>query len=394
MLVSTRALARAACFALAATAPVLTFAPIPAVAQVAVDVRVKIAPPALVEYQQPVIPGPGYIWTPGYWAWDEADADYYWVSGAWVQPPQVGLYWTPGYWAWNSGVYVFNAGYWGPAVGFYGGIDYGYGYTSQGYYGGRWRGGVFEYNRSVNNISNVRITNVYEEPAPRSASQTRVSFNGGQGGVNARPTQEQMAAAKEPHVEATVAQTQQMRVAQQDRQSHFKANEGKPSEATAVRSEERPASAGAGESKAVPEPPAKPAMNEETKSRSEEPSTAAKPAEKEPNSKPIEKSEAQSPKEEHPANHAEAERPADKPMERTEADRPKTEAPAAKAEAERPAEKPEMKAEERKPDQEQPARAVEKTPPEKMGAPRAAQARHPEGQHAEGSPEKKEPQKD
>ena len=24
---------------------------------------------ALPVYEQPVIPGPGYIWTPGYWAW-------------------------------------------------------------------------------------------------------------------------------------------------------------------------------------------------------------------------------------------------------------------------------------------------------------------------------------
>ena len=31
-------------------------------------VSVGIAPPALPVYTQPVIPGPGYIWTPGYWA--------------------------------------------------------------------------------------------------------------------------------------------------------------------------------------------------------------------------------------------------------------------------------------------------------------------------------------
>ena len=30
------------------------------------------------------LPGPGYIWTPGYWAYDPADG-YYWVPGTWVR---------------------------------------------------------------------------------------------------------------------------------------------------------------------------------------------------------------------------------------------------------------------------------------------------------------------
>ena len=91
--------------------------------------------------EQPPLPGPGYIWTPGYWAW--GDDGYFWVPGTWVEPPQVGLLWTPGYWGWNSGRYIFNAGYWGPEVGFYGGIDYGFGYGGIGYEGGFWRGREF-----------------------------------------------------------------------------------------------------------------------------------------------------------------------------------------------------------------------------------------------------------
>jgi len=39
--------------------------------------------------------------------------------------------------------YVFHVGYWGPVVGFYGGIDYGYGYVGRGYYGGRWTAIIF-----------------------------------------------------------------------------------------------------------------------------------------------------------------------------------------------------------------------------------------------------------
>ena len=32
-------------------------------------ILISIAPPMLPVYEQPVIPGAGYIWTPGYWAW-------------------------------------------------------------------------------------------------------------------------------------------------------------------------------------------------------------------------------------------------------------------------------------------------------------------------------------
>src|SRR5262252_7478725 len=51
-------------------------------AQVAVGVSIRIGPPALPVYPQPVCPGAGYIWTPGYWAY--GPAGYYWVPGTWV----------------------------------------------------------------------------------------------------------------------------------------------------------------------------------------------------------------------------------------------------------------------------------------------------------------------
>ena len=38
-------------------------------AQVSVGVSIHIGPPALPVYVQPVCPGDGYIWKPGYWAW-------------------------------------------------------------------------------------------------------------------------------------------------------------------------------------------------------------------------------------------------------------------------------------------------------------------------------------
>jgi hypothetical protein len=65
-------------------------------------------PPELPSYEQPPIPEPGYMWTPGYWA--GGPYGYFWVPGTWVQPPAVGLLWTPGYWGWRDGIYVWNAG--------------------------------------------------------------------------------------------------------------------------------------------------------------------------------------------------------------------------------------------------------------------------------------------
>ena len=118
-------------------------------------------PPELPSYEQPPIPEPGYMWTPGYWA--GGPYGYFWVPGTWVQPPAVGLLWTPGYWGWRDGIYVWNAGYWGPHIGFYGGVNYGFGYGGIGYEGGRWDNGVFAYNRTVNNFGGVTITNVYEK---------------------------------------------------------------------------------------------------------------------------------------------------------------------------------------------------------------------------------------
>src|SRR5664279_2792598 len=69
------------------------------------------APPAIPDYQQPLAPGDGYIWTPGYWAY--GDNGYYWVEGAWVEPPYVNALWTPGYWGFGFGDYMWNPGYWG-----------------------------------------------------------------------------------------------------------------------------------------------------------------------------------------------------------------------------------------------------------------------------------------
>ena len=193
---------------------------------VTVGLSINIAPPALPVYEQPAIPAAGYIWVPGYWAY--SDDGYYWVPGTWVLPPQVGLLWTPGYWGWASGAYVWNPGYWGPQVGFYGGINYGYGYTGVGYAGGYWDHDRFFYNRSVNNVENVHITNVYNRTVINNVTVNRVSYNGGTGGIQARPTPGEMSASHERHVQPVMAQRQQEQAAAHDPQLRNNFNHGRP----------------------------------------------------------------------------------------------------------------------------------------------------------------------
>ena len=167
-----------------------------------IGVRIAIGPPMLPFYDQPICPVDGYLWTPGYWAYDDSISDYYWVPGTWVLAPEVGYLWTPGYWGWGNGGYFFNEGYWGPEVGFYGGINYGFGYFGEGYEGGRWDNGHFFYNRSVNNLDTTKNHNVYNATVENSTNGNRVSYNGGAGGHQARPNSEEEAAAQQRHIPA------------------------------------------------------------------------------------------------------------------------------------------------------------------------------------------------
>ncbi len=191
------------------------------------------APPPLPEYQQPPIPGPGYVWTPGYWS-DSDNSGYYWVPGTWAQPPRPGLLWTPGYWGWSDGAFAFHSGYWGPVVGFYGGVNYGFGYGGAGYQGGYWRGDHFFYNRTVNNINNVAIANVYEKPVMVNQGP-RVSYHGGPGGIMATPTQEQAAVARGARIPPTQAQVTHVQMAAKNPALQLKQNNGRPPIAATAR---------------------------------------------------------------------------------------------------------------------------------------------------------------
>ena len=171
-----------------------------------VDVSINIAPPIIPVYEQPPCPVEGYLWTPGYYGY--GDDAYYWVPGVWVAPPRVGFLWTPGYWGFNDGFYAFHSGYWGPTVGFYGGVDYGFGYGGYGYYGGRWDGGRFRYNTAITRVNTTIIHNTYiDKTVVRNAggSGGRAAFNG-PGGVTARPDSRQLAAARGTRIQPTAAQ--------------------------------------------------------------------------------------------------------------------------------------------------------------------------------------------
>jgi YXWGXW repeat-containing protein len=206
-------------------------------AQVAVGISVRIGPPVLPVYVQPICPGPDYIWIPGYWAY--GDDGYFWVPGTWVLAPEPGLLWTPGYWGWDDGFYFWHAGYWGPVVGFYGGINYGFGYPGVGFFGGYWRGGNYYYNRSVTNINTTIIHNTYNTTVVNyNTTINRVSFNGGPGGIHAEPNRDERRAEHERHVPMTGEQTRHFEAARSDRSFRASVNHGHPEVAATPRSGE------------------------------------------------------------------------------------------------------------------------------------------------------------
>lgn len=208
----------------------------PAASFASVFISVGFAPPALPVYTQPICPGDGYLWNPGYWAYGEDG--YYWVPGVWVQPPTVGLLWTPGYWGWGGGAFIFHEGYWGPHVGFYGGINYGFGFGGVGFSGGEWRGGRFAYNTAYTNVNTTVIHNTYINRTTinnTTINNTHTSFNGGNGGIQARPTAQEAQFEHENHVAPTSVQQSHVQAARAEPANFAKANGGHPTMAAIQR---------------------------------------------------------------------------------------------------------------------------------------------------------------
>ena len=134
----------------------------PAQAQVAISISATIAPPLLPVYAQPAIPGPGYLWIPGYWAWngsrilldarllvDAADGRFL-LDAALLGLVerrlclQRRLLGSDGRVLWRDQL-RFRV-------------------QRLGYQGGMWQGNTFVYNRTVNNFGNVNIANSYSRP--------------------------------------------------------------------------------------------------------------------------------------------------------------------------------------------------------------------------------------
>jgi len=192
-----------------------------------VGVSINVAPPVMPVYEQPPCPVEGYIWTPGYWAYQN---DYYWVPGAWVAPPAVGLLWTPGWWGWSNGAYAFNEGYWGPTVGFYGGINYGHGYWGDGYWGGHWSGNNFTYNTAVTNVNKNVIHNTYidKNVMNKNVNHNRAAFNGPNGMKGEANAEQKAAALNAKKMPPTSQQLKRQEAASKDKNLQAKANNGHP----------------------------------------------------------------------------------------------------------------------------------------------------------------------
>jgi len=130
----------------------------------------------------------------------------------------------------------------------------------------------------VNNIGAAHIANVYSQTVVNNATVNRASFNGGAGGVVARPTSEQLMAAKEPHIPATRPQVDQARASSMRGEQFLSTNRGKPAIAATERPGEfkgkgaLPARAAGAAAQAVPAP----GGNAEPESK-EKPPAAEKP---------------------------------------------------------------------------------------------------------------------
>ncbi|MGA3371966.1 MAG: hypothetical protein ABSC48_09415 [Terracidiphilus sp.] len=205
---------------------------IPVSSQAGVFISVNFGPPALPVYVQPPCPEPDLMWIPGHWYYNQVAGDYFWVPGTWVAAPAPGLLWTPGYWGWSNGLYLWHEGYWGHHIGYYGGVNYGFGYGGIGFAGGEWRGGHFAYNTAVVHVNETIIHTTYVDRTiverTTIVNPGHVAYAGGPGGVNHPPTAEERVAEHEQHVAPTPVQQQHIEAAKADKTAYGKANGGHP----------------------------------------------------------------------------------------------------------------------------------------------------------------------
>ncbi len=87
---------------------VLLGAAAPSMARVDVGIDIGVAPPPpQVEVVPPM--DPGYIWAPGYWAWQ--GGVHVWIPGHRMQE-RAGYHWVPDHWDARGGSHHFEPGHW------------------------------------------------------------------------------------------------------------------------------------------------------------------------------------------------------------------------------------------------------------------------------------------
>jgi hypothetical protein len=101
--------------------------------------------------------------------------------------------------------------------------------VGRGYYGGYWQGGRFAYNRAVTNVNINVVHNVYNYRVTN-VTNTRVSYNGGPGGINIRPNANERAVIHEQRMAPVAAQNALVRQSAANRAQFASANRGRPAE--------------------------------------------------------------------------------------------------------------------------------------------------------------------
>jgi hypothetical protein len=73
-------------------------------------VYVRVGPPAPIVETRVVAPGPGYVWIPGFHAWD--GRAYVWRPGRWERGPRASARWVPARWVRDRRGWYLVEGHW------------------------------------------------------------------------------------------------------------------------------------------------------------------------------------------------------------------------------------------------------------------------------------------
>src|ERR1051326_1631686 len=81
----------------------------PAASPPPAEVVVQEAPPPPKTEVIVESPGPGYVWTPGYWSWQ---GRWVWIGGRYVVRPHPHAVWVGGHWVRRGRGHVWVEGHW------------------------------------------------------------------------------------------------------------------------------------------------------------------------------------------------------------------------------------------------------------------------------------------